>query len=94
MGRFTIDLPENKKGDVRWGTVSKMQFSLFRKSKSESRKGYLITVSDSNSKTVYHLYQSKNGEWSKDPEGKMGLDDNIPLLIKDAIIEKELNQVR
>jgi len=94
MGQFTIDLPESKKGDVRWGTVSKMQLSLFHKSKSESKKGYIITVSDSNNKTVYHLYKSKNGEWSKDPEGEMGLDNNILILIRDAIIGKELSEIR
>ncbi len=94
MGLFTIDLPENKRGDVRWGAVSKMQFSLFHKSKSGSKKGYIINIADAKSKTAYRLYKSKNGEWSKDPEGKMGLDDNILILIRDAIIEKELSQIR
>jgi hypothetical protein len=65
MGQFTIDLPENKKGDVRWGTVSKMQFSLFHKSKSESKKGYIINVSDADNKTTYRLYKSKMGNGLK-----------------------------
>jgi len=73
MGHFTIELPENKKGDVRWGMVKKMQFSLLRKNKSESKRGYIVNLSDS----------------FKDSEGKDELDDNTLILIKNAIIEKE-----
>jgi len=91
MGHFIIDLPENKKGDVRWGMVFKKQFSLFHKNKSDSKRGYIVQVSDSNHKMEYRLFKSQNGEWSKDPEGKMALDDNMHLLIKNAIIEKELS---
>ena len=91
MGHFTIDLPENKKGDVRWGDVFKMQFSLFRKNKSESSRGYIVTVSDSNGIMEYRLFKSQNGKWSTDPEGQTELDGNLLTLIKDAIIKKELN---
>jgi hypothetical protein len=90
MGHFTIYLPENKKGDARWGIVSKMQFSLIPKNKSESNKGYIVNVSDTYGKIVYRLYKSKNGEWSKDPEGEIGLDNETLIFIKNAIIEKEL----
>ncbi len=31
MGHLTIDLPENKKGDVTWGNVFKMQFFFSQK---------------------------------------------------------------
>jgi hypothetical protein len=93
MGHFTIDLPENKKGDVRWGKVAKIQFSLFHKSKSESKRGYIVHVTNPNSKTEYRLFKSQTGEWFKDPEGKNELDDNTLIQIKNAIIakEKELN---
>jgi len=94
MGHFTIDLPENKKGEVRWGTVSKVRFSFFHKSKSESKKGYIVNVSDAKGKMVYHLFKSIHGEWSKDPDGGFGLDEDMLILIKDAIIEKELSQIR
>ncbi len=91
MGHFTIDLPENLKGDVRWGMVFKNQFSLFRKNKSEPKRGYIVNVSDLNGKTEYRLFKSQNGQWSKGPEGLNELDDNMLNLIKDAIVEKELN---
>jgi hypothetical protein len=91
MGLFTIELPENKHGDVRWGMVSKKMslFSLFRKNKSESKRGYIINITSPNSKTEYRLFKSRNEEWSKDPEGENELDDNTLILIKNAIIEKE-----
>ena len=89
MGHFTIDLPENKKGDVRWGTMSKMQFSFFRGNKSESKRGYIVNVTDDKSKTEYRLFKSRNGEWSKDPEGKIQIDDNTLILVRNAIIKRE-----
>ena len=89
MGHFIMDLPDNKKGDVRWGIVSKMQFSFFRKNISESKQVYIVNVSDTDGKIEYRLFRSKNGNWSKDPEGQIGLEDEILILIKDAIIEKE-----
>ena len=89
MGHFIIDLPENKKGDVRFGTVFKKQFSLFRRIKSESKKGYIVQVSDADKKTEYRLFTSQNGEWSKDEDGKSPLDSSILHHIKNAIIEKE-----
>jgi hypothetical protein len=91
MGHFIIDLPENKRGDVRWGTVFKKRLTLFRRIESESKKGYIVNVSDSGNKTEYRLFKSQNGEWSKDEEGKSALDSNILLHIKNAIIEKELS---
>jgi hypothetical protein len=91
MGHFTIDLPENKKGNVRWGMMSKMQFSFFRRNKSESKKGYIVSVSDDKTKSEYRLFKSKNGEWSKDPEGESELDSETLILIKNAIIEKEIS---
>ena len=89
MGHFIIDLPENKKGDVRWGMVKKIKFSFFRKNKSETKKGYLVNLPDSDSKAVCRLFRSPNGVWFKDPEGKEELNDRNLDLIKNAIIEKE-----
>jgi hypothetical protein len=89
MGYFEIDLPENKKGEVRWGTARKMRFSFFRKKKSDSEKGYIVSVTNANSKMEYRLFKSQNGEWSRDPEGKIKLEDSIYILIKNAIIAKE-----
>lgn len=89
MGQFTIDLPENRKGEVRWGTVSKLQFSFFHKHKSQSKKAFIVQVSDSGGKTEYRLFQSKNGEWFKDAEGVAPLDCKILFDIKEAIVERE-----
>jgi hypothetical protein len=89
MGHFTIDLPENKKGDVRWGIVSKMQFSFFRKNVSEATQAYIVNVSDTDGKLEYRLFKSKNEKWSKDPEGESELDSETLIHIKDAIVEKE-----
>ena len=93
MGHFTIELPENKIGDVRWGVVKKKQlFPFFRKNKSESKQGYIVNVSDTDGKIEFRLFKSQNGEWSKDPEGKIGLDNETLIFIKNAIIEKELKE--
>ena len=88
-GHFTIELPENKHGDVRWGEVKKIQFSFFRKRKSESKRGYIVNLSDGDNKMEYRLFKSSVGEWFKDPEGKEGLDDNKLIVLKNAIEEKE-----
>jgi hypothetical protein len=93
MGHFTIDLPENKKRDVRWGIVSNMKFSISRENKSESKQGYIVNVSDTDGNIEYRLFKSKNGEWSKDPEGEIGLDNETLIFIKNAIIEKELKDL-
>jgi hypothetical protein len=37
----------------------------------------------------YRLFKSKNGDWSKDPDGKAALDEDILILIKNAITERE-----
>jgi len=91
MGHFTIFLPEEKKADVRWGMVHKMQFPLFRKNKSESKIGYVVHVTGEGIKTEYRLFKSPNGEWFKDPEAKIELNDSMLISIKNAIIEKELS---
>jgi hypothetical protein len=89
MGHFEIDLPENKKGEVQWGSLRKMQFSFFRKHKSELKKGYVVFVQNANTRKEYRLFKSENGEWSIDPDGKIKLQDTVHIEIKNAILEKE-----
>ena len=90
MGHFTIELPENKHGDVRWGLVKKKTLlPFFGKKKSETKRGYIVNLSDGDSKMEYRLFKSSGGEWFKDPEGREGLNDNNLMLIKNAIEEKE-----
>jgi hypothetical protein len=89
MGHFTIDLPENQKGVVRWGIVCKMNIPFFRKNLPATTQGYVVNVSDTDGKIEYRLFRSLNDEWSKDPDGKLALDDEILILIRNAILEKE-----
>jgi hypothetical protein len=93
MGHFIIDLLENNRADVRFGTVYKNQFSFFRRRKISQpeypKKGYIVRLLDSEAKIQYQLFKSKDGVWSKDPEGKMPLDNHTLIQIKNAIIKKE-----
>lgn len=88
MGHFIICLPENQRADVHFGKVRKLQFPLFSKNKEEKR-GYIVRVTNSENGIEFHLFKSTNGKWSKDADGKAGLNENILFLIKDAIMEKE-----
>jgi hypothetical protein len=91
MGHFTIDLPENKKGDVRWGTVSKKHFSLFKRRKEEnwSKRGYIVKLTDEKNQAEYRLFRSKNEEWSTDEDGNNPLNNEVLFSLQKAIIEKE-----
>ncbi|MFI5155109.1 MAG: hypothetical protein ACHQEM_02940 [Chitinophagales bacterium] len=91
MGHFIIDLPENRKGDVRWGTVFKKHFSLFksRKNESWSKTGYIVKITGEKNHSGYRLFRSKNGEWSTDEDGNKPLNNEFMLSIQKAIIDKE-----
>ena len=94
MGHFTINLPDGRQGDVRFGTVrKKMLFpNIFskNKSKNESKTGYVIKVGQGKiNEEEYWLFKSKEGKWSKDPDGVKELDSDIYLLLRKAIIDKE-----
>lgn len=91
MGHFIIDLPGNTRGDVRWGTVTKKHFSLFKRRKEESwsKKGYIVKTTDEKNQAEYRLFKSKNGEWSTDEEGNNPLNNEVLFSIQRAIIEKE-----
>ena len=91
MAHFIIDLPEDIQCKVHYGRVFKKYFNLnpFKKSgpKEEPKIGYLIELNSATIKNKkYMLYKSKDGNWSKDPDGKIGIDEKILLDIKEAII--------
>lgn len=90
MGHFIINLPDNKQGDVRWGSVKKLELNLniFSKNKprSEPKTGYKVRVAPNE---AHELFRSEGGEWTKDADGNMPLTDEPLLSIKKAIIEKE-----
>ena len=77
MGHFTIDLPQNRKGDVRWGKVTKVYipfFALFRRKSltRDEKTGYIIKViSAEEEKMEYRLYMSKEGNWFQDAAGTL-----------------------
>ena len=92
MGHFTINLPNNQKGDVRWGTIKKKSLflGLFKSKKSESeiRKGYIIKIEPASiENNEYRLLKTREGKWTS--EGDEGFqvtpDDEISASIKSAI---------
>ena len=109
MAHFTIELPENKNCDVnRFDVINARVTDILRierksavvESSSEpvytfKAFQYIVTVSDHESSKEYCLFRFVNGEWFTDYEGKIQLEDDELLVIKDAIInrEKELNTI-
>lgn len=94
MGHFIINLPDGRLGDVRFGTVSKKMLFLdiFSKNKikSESKTGYVVRIDlGKRSQEEYWLYKSKEGKWSRDPDGTIELDSDIYRSLQNAIMEKE-----
>jgi len=105
--RFTIDLPENKKGNV-WRLdmvnmrhIDNVDFGSAKViSSTEPQytfKGckYEITISGEEGDKVYILYKFTNGEWFADFIEKKPIVDRKLLIIKKAILnrEKELNDI-
>ena len=90
MGQFVINLPDNRKGDVRWGKVVKTA-SLLRllpwvKGNVEEKTGYLIKVEPAvEQEREFRLFRTKEGNWSQDEDGKIGLAGETILAIKKAI---------
>lgn len=93
MGHFTIKLPENKLGDVRYGIVRKkgINLNLFSKQKVklEPKIGYRVIVDKDEE---YWLYKSKEGRWTTDVEGKKDIDSYIHMYLKYFICEREVDE--
>ena len=92
MGHFTINLPNNQHGEVRWGTMRKKSIllSLLKRNKSgtEIKKGYIIMVgSNSNEHKEYRLLKTHEGKWTSENDGGFQVtpDDEITASIKNAI---------
>jgi hypothetical protein len=88
MGHFTINLPDNRVGDVRYGKVRKLQFPfrwLFRKS-SVDKTGYVVKLHPpSESHSEYRLFKTNDGRWFQDPDERISLADETAMAIKEAI---------
>ncbi len=92
MRHFTIALPNNQQGDVKWGTITKKSpfLGLFRKNRldNEVRKGYIVTMEPtSKDQKEYRLLKTKEGEWTSEDDGgfRVTPDDQISIAIKKAI---------
>ena len=92
MGYFRISLPNNIEGEVRWGKVFRKHMSPlgllmpWKKYNQESKTGYIVKLKSAFvNETEYRLYQSKEGNWSQDVEGKVEVKEPIALAIRRAI---------
>jgi hypothetical protein len=67
MGYFTLNLPGNKKGDVRYGPVKKMKtlsHRFRRRNFDEEQLAYIVKVDTGYiSERVYYLLKTKDGFW-------------------------------
>jgi len=92
MGHFTIKLPNNRFGDVRWGKVRKIALPfgyLFKKDK-DAKTGYIIKVSQGiGNQNEYRLFKTEDGRWFHDPDGKKPVEDEAAIAIKQAIEQQE-----
>jgi hypothetical protein len=95
MGYFTISLPNNLEGEVRWGKVKKEKaiFNLlvpWKKAIMECKTGYTVKLKSAFVNTTeYRLYQSQEGHWSQDADGRLEVKDPIALAIRRAIEDHE-----
>lgn len=74
MGYYTIKLPDNKKGSVRFGPIKKMKtISHFfkRKKLEEERLAYIITIeTSSGTERVFYIMKTKEGQWINDTDNE------------------------
>jgi hypothetical protein len=109
MSQFTIDLPENKKGNVWRLDMVNVRHIDYISIKPKSAKvvsssepvytfkafKYEITIPDEECSAVHILYKFANGEWFAGYIDKKSIEDKELVVIMNAIIdrEKELNDV-
>jgi hypothetical protein len=67
MGYFTLNLPGNKKGDVRFGPVKKMKtisHRFRRRNFDEEQLGYIVKVDTGYiNERIYYLLKTRDGFW-------------------------------
>lgn len=87
MGYFTIKLPGNKKGDVRYGPIKKMKklsHRFQRKNFEEEQPAYIVKVDAGLlSERIYYLVRTKDGEWVAP------IQDELSAAIKNTIDKNE-----
>lgn len=99
MGHFTINLPNNLQGDVRFGMIKKKSLFLdlfkTKKSNDDIKKGYIIKIEPtSTERNEYRLLKTKEGKWTSEDVGgfQVSPDDEISVSIKNAIDNYESQQ--
>lgn len=92
MERFTINLPNDLQGDVRFGTIKKKSllsdFFKTKKSNDDIKKGYIIKIQlASTEHDEYRLLKTKEGKWTSEDVGgfQVSPDDEMSTAIKGAI---------
>ena len=92
MGQFTITLPDNLQGNVRWGTIRKMSLflGLFKKNNLHNsvKTGYIVNIEPATTNAIeYRLIKTKEGDWTSQDDGGFQVtpDDQISVAIKKAI---------
>jgi hypothetical protein len=89
MGHFTIQLPNHLQGDVRWGTIRKKSLfsNLFKRSKAEVKKGYIVKIEPSPARPGYRLLKTMDGKWLSESSGGFQVtpDDDMTSSIRSAI---------
>ena len=92
MGHFTINLPNNQQGDVRWGTIKKTSLFLnpFKRKNPDNgvKKGYIVRIEPTAAGlNEYRLLKTKDGKWTSEDDGgfQVSPDDEISILIRSAI---------
>lgn len=94
MRRFDISLPNNVRGEVRWGTVRKIDNKInllldllpWRTLDREEKTSYVITVEPATERErEYRLFKSKAGQWTQDAEGTIPLKHETLLALQTAI---------
>ena len=74
MGYYTIKLPGDKKGSVRFGPIKKMKTisHFFRRKKlDEERLAYIITIETSpGNERAFYIMKTKEGQWLEEAENE------------------------
>lgn len=97
MAQFFIELPNNRRGNVRTGIKRKEQKSLlhvllpWKKINEEEKLAYIVEVNPADDIREYRLLKTKDGKWLQEGEDKWLCegDGKLNLLIKKAIDEHE-----
>ena len=100
MGYYTITLPHNIEGEVRWGKVIQKSKAFmhvlmpWKKTKQEVKTGYVVKLRSAFvNETEYRLFKTDEGNWFEDAQGKVEVQESVTLAIKRAIENYEKGSI-